>query len=253
MTLLQSILLGIVQGLTEFLPVSSKGHLALFQHFIPDFSQPGVLFDVVLHLGTVLAVLIYFRERVLAVLKDLRLLGLLLAATIPVGILGILFQKKIEHAFTDMKLTAACFIITGFILYFADRLKEGVKTEKTLYFGDALKIGLIQCLALLPGLSRSGTTISGGIFSGLSRKSAMEFSFLLSIPAILGAALVECRHLNREELAGVNPLIYFAGLVTAAVVGYLAIKGLLNILQKHKLYYFSIYLFILGTAILVFL
>lgn len=253
MSLLQSILLGILQGLTEFLPVSSSGHLALVQSFIKDFKQPGLVFDVSLHVGTILAVVIYFRKRIIEIFKNMKLLGLVLVATVVTGVIGIAFKDTFEKMFSDIRLVGAAFVITGIILIFAERVKEGKKTEKEMSWANALFIGLIQGIAIIPGISRSGSTIAGGLFTKLDRKFATEFSFLLSVPAVLGAAVLEGRHLTKSDMSGADPFIYLAGIIAAAAVGFLCIKLLVNLIQKKKLYYFSIYLFLLGTTVLIFM
>jgi undecaprenyl-diphosphatase len=250
MTLLESIILGIVQGLTEFLPVSSSGHLVIVQSFIKDFKQPGVLFDVTLHLGTVIAVVIYFRNRLLEIFKNLRLLGLVLAATVVTGFIGITFKDTFEAMFSNVRLVGAGLIITAIILMFAERVKPGNKTEKEMNWLQAIFIGLIQGIAIIPGISRSGSTISAGLFAKLDRKFAAEFSFLLSVPAVLGAAVLESRHLTKADMLNIDIIVYLAGLLVAAITGFFCTKLLVNIIQKQKLYYFSIYLLIIGTIVL---
>jgi len=251
MTLLQSILLGIIQGLTEFLPVSSSGHLVLIQSLLKGFKQPGLLFDVSLHVGTIIAVVIYFRKRIIEIFKNLKLLGLVLAATAVTGVIGVAFKDTFENMFSDVRLVGAAFVVTGIILLFAERVKEGNKTEKEMSWPNALFIGFIQGIAIIPGISRSGSTIAGGLFAKLDRKFATEFSFLLSIPAVLGAAILESRHLTKSDMAGVDPLVYLSGIFAAAIAGFFCIKLLVDLIQRKKLYYFSIYLFIIGTAVLM--
>lgn len=246
----EAILLGIVQGLTEFLPVSSSGHLVIVQSFIKDFKQPGVLFDVTLHLGTVIAVVIYFRKRLLEIFKNLRLLGLVLTATAVTGVIGYTFKDTFEAMFSNVRLVGAGLIITAIVLLFAERVKPGNKTEKEINWLQALFIGLIQGVAIIPGISRSGSTISAGLFAKLDRKFAAEFSFLLSVPAVLGAAVLESRHLTKADMLNIDIVVYLAGLLVAAITGFFCTKLLVNIIQKQKLYYFSIYLLIIGTIVL---
>ena len=253
MTIAESIILGIIQGLTEFLPVSSSGHLVIAQHFIKSFSQPGVLFDVTLHLGTLLAVIIYFRGRIIKILKDIKLLGFIVLGTIPAGILGVLFKKKFEAMFSDIKLVGLMLIVTGMVIFIADRIKKAEKDIKKMTWFDSIVIGAIQAVAIIPGISRSGSTISGGVFLGFDKKTAMEFSFLLSIPAILGAALLEARHATGTDFQDINITVYIAGLIVAAAIGYLSIKVLMNFLQKQRLYIFSIYVWVIGAIVLLIL
>lgn len=247
----EAILLGIVQGLTEFLPVSSSGHLVIVQSFIKDFKQPGVLFDVTLHLGTVIAVVIYFRKRLLEIFKNLRLLGLVLTATAVTGVIGYTFKDTFEAMFSNVRLVGAGLIITAIVLLFAERVKPGNKTEKEINWLQALFIGLIQGVAIIPGISRSGSTISAGLFAKLDRKFAAEFSFLLSVPAVLGAAVLEARHLTKSDVANIDLSVYLIGLIVAAITGFFCTKLLVNIIQKQKLYYFSIYLLIVGSIVLL--
>jgi len=253
MNIIEAIILGIVQGLTEFLPVSSSGHLVVLQSFFKNFSQPGILFDVTLHLGTALAVIIYFRKRVVEIFKNTKLLMLVLLATAVTGVIGVAFKETFEKMFTDVRLVGAAFIVTALILLFAERVKQGSKTEKEMSWLQALFVGLIQGIAIIPGISRSGSTISAGLFAKLDRKFAAEFSFLLSIPAVLGAALVQTRHLTKADMANIDPLIYLTGLIVAAVTGFFCTKLLVKIIQRQKLYFFSIYLLIIGTIVLAFL
>ncbi|OGF47133.1 MAG: undecaprenyl-diphosphatase UppP [Candidatus Firestonebacteria bacterium RIFOXYA2_FULL_40_8] len=250
MTLLESIILGIVQGLTEFLPVSSSGHLVVIQSFFKNFSQPGILFDVTLHLGTALAVVIYFRKRIVEICKNVKLLMLVLVATAVTGVIGVTFKDAFEKMFTDVKLVGAAFIVTALILLFAERVKPGNKTEKEMSWLNALFVGLIQGIAIIPGISRSGSTISAGLFAKLDRKFAAEFSFLLSIPAVVGAAVLQARHITKDDMVNNDIMIYITGLLVAAITGFFCTKLLVNIIQKQKLYYFSIYLLVIGTIVL---
>ena len=250
MTLLDAIVLGIVQGLTEFLPVSSSGHLVVMQSFLKNFSQPGVLFDVTLHLGTVIAVLLYFRKRFIKILTNKKLLLLLLVSTAVTGVIGVAFKDAFEKMFSDIKLVGASFIVTAIILLFAEKVKPGNKTEKEMTWLNALFIGLIQGIAIIPGISRSGSTIAGGLFAKLDRKFAAEFSFLLSVPAVLGAAVLQTRDLTKADMVNIDIVFYLSGLIAAAVAGYVCTKLLVQIIQKQRLNYFSIYLIIVGTIVL---
>ena len=250
MTLLDAIVLGIVQGLTEFLPVSSSGHVVVMQSFLKNFSQPGVLFDVTLHLGTVIAVLLYFRKRFIKILTNKKLLLLLLVSTAVTGVIGVAFKDAFEKMFSDIKLVGASFIVTAIILLFAEKVKPGNKTEKEMTWLNALFIGLIQGIAIIPGISRSGSTIAGGLFAKLDRKFAAEFSFLLSVPAVLGAAVLQTRDLTKADMVNIDIVFYLSGLIAAAVAGYVCTKLLVQIIQKQRLYYFSIYLIIVGTIVL---
>jgi undecaprenyl-diphosphatase len=248
MTILQSIILGVIQGLTEFLPVSSSGHLVFIQSLIKGFNQPGVLFDVVLHLGTLVAVIVYFKDRILKVSKDVKLLICIILATIPTGVIGVLFKDKFEVMFSNVKLVSISLMITGIIIFIADRIKDVNKDINMINWIDSVIIGIVQGIAIIPGISRSGSTISTGVFLKLNKKFAMEFSFLISIPAILGAMVLEVKDLTREELLNINYFAYIVGFFISAIVGYLSIKVLLNFLQKQRLYVFSIYCFIISLV-----
>ncbi len=251
MDLLNALILGIIQGLTEFIPVSSKGHLVIAQKLMQNFTEPPLLFDAVLHLGTAAVIIFYFRKRLKEIFTNARLVLMVVIATIPVAIAGYVFKHKIEDLFTNAQLTGVCFIIMGTVLYFADRQQNGVKSASETTWFDALLIGLAQVFALIPGISRSGSTISSGIFRGLDRKFAMEFSFLLSVPAILGAAGLKIKDALHDGAAQLNLLPFAAGFLAAAVIGYLTIKVLMNFLLKQRMYLFSIYLWIAGTLVLV--
>lgn len=271
-TFWQAILLGALQGLTEFLPVSSSAHLILAQRLLPGFSQTGILFDVMLHVGTLVAVLVYFREKVGgllrgAVSRDAAArraawkVALLLAVS--VGLTGALTLPLKQFALDGMEnlpRIGLALLVTSLLLTAAQavgsRRGEGGRTLEEMRFSDAALIGACQSFsALFRGLSRSGNTIAMGLFTGLSRRAAAEYSFLLSIPTILAAALVENVSQYRETgvvaVAGDDLGIYAAGMVTAAVVGYFAVAALLRLVVAMKLQPFILYCALLGTAVLV--
>ena len=178
MTNIQAIILGIIQGLTEFLPVSSSGHLVIFQSLFKNFNQPGITFDVTLHLGTLFSVLIFFYKDIVEIFKmrNIRLIILLVIATIPAGIIGILYKDKIEMLFLNIKLVGIALIFTGILLYLSDKIKRTYKDYSKINYFDALLIGIAQAFAIIPGISRSGSTISTGIFCKLKRETAVKFS-----------------------------------------------------------------------------
>jgi undecaprenyl-diphosphatase len=247
MNILSSILLGIIQGLTEFLPVSSSGHLVIVQQILPNFDQPGILFDVVLHAGTLLAVVVYYWRRLLKI--DTRYLSLLIIGTVPSFIAGTFFYGIFEEMFTSIKLVGYMLIITGTLNYLTDikiSRKHGSGQGPSL----SIMVGLAQAFAIVPGISRSGSTIFAGIKLGLKKKEAAEFSFLLSIPAILGANILEMIKLG--SIGDINITNYFIGFLSAFVVGYLSIKLVLKALVKSQFKYFAVYCLILGAAIIVF-
>ncbi|MEK7526620.1 MAG: undecaprenyl-diphosphate phosphatase [Patescibacteria group bacterium] len=245
MNIFNSVVLGIIQGLTEFLPVSSSGHLVVAQNLLPGFNQPGILFDVVLHLGTTLAVLIFYYKRIIQIVKsNSKYVWLLILATIPAVIAGVLFGDFLEASFSDLKAVAIQFLVTGVICILVDKYSG---TKETVNEKDSLLIGVAQAIAILPAISRSGSTILAGSILGIDKKKAAEFSFLMSVPAIVGANIWQfVKHGVTMETDIVN---YLAGFVTAFVFGYLSIKLVLTSLHERKFKYFGIYCFILGIIV----
>ena len=267
-TIVQAIILGIVQGLTEFLPVSSSAHLV----FITDILglQQNVAFDTLLHLGTLVAVVGYFWKDLVIIISSFfsslldifrgrfkegleetpfkKLSWLLLVGTIPAGLMGILLKNEFEALFNSILYVGIFLIITGLLLWGAERVKPGDKDVKDISFKNALVIGVAQGIAIAPGISRSGATIAAGLFSGLNRELAARFSFLLSIPAILGAALVQAKDITSFD---VSTIVLIAGFVSAAIFGYLAIKLLLKIIKERSLMIFAYYCWIVGMAAII--
>ena len=267
MSLFQALILGVLQGLTEFLPVSSSGHLVLGQHLLNVQNPEMLSFDVYVHFGTLISVCIIFRQDigriVLSLWHALRTrtlksayetdeyvrLGLaVLVGTIPAGIIGVMFHDQIAETFKDPKLVAVDLIVTGLIL-FLTRFTRGVK-PKRLGVASGFIVGLAQSVAILPGISRSGTTISTGLFLRLSPAMAAKFSFLLSIPVIAGAAILESKTVLRQGMEmGYGPFI--VGLIAAAITGYFAIKLLLRIIERGRFSWFAFYCFAVGIAGLI--
>jgi len=266
LTLFHSILLGIVQGLTEFLPVSSSGHLVLAEHFL-GVQDAGVTFEVVLHFGTLLAVFVAFRKeigRLFAVFfslfrrgpslssryreeADLRLLIYIVLATLPAVVIGLLFKDAIEAAFDDPRFVAWSLLFTGVLLALTLLASKG---KKSLNLTNTTIMGLAQALAIMPGISRSGSTISFGLFSGLRGEDAARFSFLLSIPAVLGATLVKMADLAAVPVTSGYSGQLLAGAAVAFLTGWLAIAAMLRILRHGKLYWFAPYCLVLGLIML---
>ena len=260
MTLNDALLLGLVQGLTEFLPISSSGHLAIVQHLLPGFSQPGLLFDVILHVGTLATVVLYFWADLWQLLccpfrRDAtaagyrRLLGLILLGSLPTAAIGLGFRTTFEAMFEQLPMIGLMLLITGALLFAAERWRPGNRELGQLGAVDVLLTGLIQGLAVAPGISRSGSTIAMLLFRGVAPQSAARFSFLLSLPAIAGAALLSLRHfeqLNSDEL-----FIYLAGGATAFFSGLLAIHLLLGILQRRRLIFFALYCWAVASLLFV--
>ncbi len=251
MNIYQSIILGIVQGLTEFLPVSSSGHLVIIQSIFKNFKQPGISFDVFLHFGTLFSVLIYFRNEILDILrlKNKKWIFLIIIATIPAGIVGILFKDFIENLFNNPILVAYALIFTGIILYCSDKIGSENKDDSNITFVDAAIIGIAQAFAIIPGISRSGSTVSVGIFCGLKRDVAIKFSFIMSIPAILGAVVLSLKDFSSINFSLYG--IYITGFFSSLIVGLLSLK-LLTILTKLKsLKFFSIYCWCIAVGVLI--
>jgi len=254
MSILEAIILGIIQGLTEFIPVSSSGHLAL-GHLFFGLEEEGLLFIVVVHVGTLVPVFVVFRKEIWALIKRpfQKTTFLLITATIPAVIVGLLFENRIEQAFTTLQTLAIGFVITGVVLILSDRLRKGTKKESDITWLDAALIGIAQAVAVFPGISRSGSTITAALSRGISRDEAAKFVFLMSIPVILGATILQIIHIARGSIAAyeLDFAVLSTGFVSAALSGYLAVNFLLAAIRKKKLRYFAYYVLTLA-AVLVF-
>jgi len=241
-----AILLGAIQGLTEWLPVSSSGHLALAQHYF-GWAAP-VAFDVMLHFGTLLAVIAYFWRDIKGLFyyraKGLQYLFLIVAALIPTAVIGLSFKSVFESMYSQPLLIAVALVITGVFLIVAERFSQPSQEPDV---GSAFLVGLAQGVAVAPGISRSGATIGMGLLSGFKREEAARFSFLLAIPAVIGAAALE--GVKSFTLAGLDPLGVIAGTVAAAVVGYWSIGFLYGFLKRGKLSPFAYYCFALAAVV----
>jgi undecaprenyl-diphosphatase len=257
-SLFHAIVLGIIQGLTEFLPVSSSGHLVLLQRFL-GFQGPDVVFDTCFHLGTWVAVCLCFRKDIWGICRALwrfdfnspsaRLFLMILIGTIPTAIIGLSFRDFFEGLFSRVVPTAVMLLITGSLLFMADRVKTSGASKKIIRASDALIIGIVQGLAIIPGISRSGSTISTGIFIGLERQGAATFSFLLSIPSIAGAGWLQASDIMQLQRDLLVPLL--VGTVLSAVTGYMAIKALLRFVIQRRLSFFSYYCWLVGCGVLL--
>ena len=282
MSLLQAILMGLIQGLTEFLPVSSSGHLALFKILFDVETDTGILFDVLLHVGTLAAicvvyykdiwrlivegccivrdaavnVVIFFRNRInkesdgyrrIVCNSYRKFVMLVIVSTIPTGIIGFMGKDVVEMASEILIVPGICLIVTGVLLIVADRIKDGDKLPKSVTYTNAFGVGIAQGIATLPGLSRSGTTITACLLSGYQRNFAVKYSFIMSIPAILGALVLELTDLKGLQVTAPDVACYVVGMLVAAVVGYICIKTMLVIVRKKKFTGFAIYCFIVGA------
>ena len=266
--LLEAIFLGVVQGLTEFLPVSSSGHLLLSQYFLGmDQDRFGLTFDAAIHTGTVLAVISYFWRDLLRMARafarslrgpnfeerDQRMAYLILVATIPAGVVGLLFQGFFETEVRSPWLVAFNLVLVGVLFIVGEAVGRQNRTSDKLGFKEALGIGLAQTVALFPGVSRSGGTITLGLFLGLRRDEAARFSFLMSVPITTAAALLSLADAFGSGINAGDALLFVAGSVTSGVVGYLAIRFLLNYLAGHSLRAFAYYRFALAAVVVTLL
>jgi len=254
LTTLEAIILGIVQGIAEFLPISSSGHLIVLQRVF-GMEEPALTFDIVVHVGSLLAIVIVFWRDIWALIKNpfQKMTGLLIVGTIPVVVAGFFLRNAIENYFRTGIWLAAAFTVTGFILLLADKFKKLPKEEKDITYMDALIVGFFQALALPPGITRSGTTIMGGLSRGINREAAAKFSFMLAIIAIAGAGTLELIQVLRGEVPSGN--VGFTqmaiGFIASFVVGYFSIRLLLKLIKACKLKYFSYYVWVLAALILL--
>lgn len=251
MTVLIAILLGIVQGLCEFLPISSSGHLVLLQRIF-GIEEGALFFTIMLHIGTLFAVFSVYYKDIWELLKApfQKRVGMLILALVPTVVMALLFNDVISSSF-DGRLLGFGFIITALLLLVCDKIREGKATQNTMRIHNALLIGLMQGVALFPGISRSGSTITGGLISGMERKSVADFTFILSIPAILGSIVLEVPSLIKAGLGEINWLSVIAGMIAAAVSGYIAIRLMLRVLKKKRFIHFAAYTGVLGLLIVL--
>ncbi len=254
MSIFEAIILGIIQGFAEFLPISSSGHLVLAQNIL-GVNEPGVFFDVLLHIGTLVPILIVYWKDLFELLKKpfQKYTYLLIIATIPAIVVTLLFEDTIDMLFQGTIFLGFGFLITGALLLFTDRPQKDTKSEKEISYLDALIIGCFQGVAIMPAVSRSGSTITASILRKLDRKTAAKFSFLMSIPAICGAfALQLVKIISGEvEIVSSDLLPYIFGFLASALSGYLAIRFMLVVIEKAKLKYFSYYVFVLGGFVIL--
>lgn len=297
MSIADAVLLGVVQGLTEFLPVSSSGHLVLVERFLEGFDRSNaLLFNVTLHLGTLLSVIVYYRRDLAGMIRrlldpsgasgagqtarrasgslppttpDRRFVGLIILAMIATALVGFPLRDFVAALFGDasgagppligdaqrLRLIGLALIVTGLLLAVSERMQIGKPGRKNLEWKDALLVGAAQGISVLPGISRSGTTIAAALFRGVDSVQAVRFSFLLSVPAIVGAelyALLTRSGAHVASVAGSDLPAYFLGTLAAFVVGILAIRIIVATAERGKLVYFALYCWILGGATIIF-
>ncbi len=271
MSVWEAILLGVVQGITEFLPISSSGHLILVPWLL-GWGEPGLMFSVGVHLGTLAAVIIYFRRDLFSMALALpkgvasgqplrdptsRLALIIVVGSIPAAIVGLTAGTALEDFFhaggggnLAIALVAVMLIVVALALGWAERVANHRRPIDDITMKDGVLIGLAQALALFPGVSRSGGTITAGLFLGFRREAAARFSFLLGVPAVLGAGLFEVRNLIDNGLAGGELPVFAAGILTSAIVGYLSIAFLLRFLVRHSTLIFIVYRIAFGLLVL---
>jgi undecaprenyl-diphosphatase len=255
MNIFETTILGIIQGLTEFLPVSSSGHLVLFQNLL-GFKEPELLLDCSLHFGTLLAVCVYFRNDLKKIVTEIwkgdfknphaSLALWIVVGSVPTAVIGLVFKAPLERLFGSVTIVGATLIVTGIIVALTRMIPEGFGTRTRVGLLAALAVGTAQGLAIIPGISRSGTTIVCALLLGLDRDLAGRFSFLLAIPAIIGALAIQI-DLDALERVGLVPLGF--GFFSSAIVGLLALKLLMGIVRKGHLYYFAPYCWVIGLVV----
>lgn len=289
MKFLQAIFMGIIQGCTEFLPVSSSGHLALFKSIFSVESEAGILFDVLLHVATLISICLVFYKDILKLIveffgmcKDIfgnivilckslsnptqqgfnrvitnpfrKFVLLIIVSTIPTGLIGIFMDDVVEYASTSLIITGICLLSTGVILFISDYLPDKGKKLKEASYTDAFCVGITQGVATLPGISRSGTTITACLLCGFDRKFAAKYSFIMSIPAVLGALILELSHIGEEAITGSDVGAYIIGMIIAGVVGFFALQLTMKFVVSKYFKYFGFYCMGMGLiSIIVFI
>lgn len=290
MNLFEAIILGFIQGVAEFLPVSSSGHLAIFKNFF-GLEEAGIAYDILLHVGTLVAVFIcfwsdiwelivngvgivvdacknigrffsnlfnknnkeYTKKEYIEVISTpfRRYVMLIIVATIPTGIMGILLKDMIESVSATLIVPGICLLMTSVILLIADNSKDGNENEENVSYKKAGFVGICQGFATMPGISRSGTTVTACLLAGMDRAFAVKFSFIVSIPAIIGAAILDLPDLFTTGVTGSEMINYAAGTLVSGVVGYVCIKTMLKIVRKKKFKVFSIYCAVMGLISII--
>ena len=286
MTIVQAIILGVIQGLTEFLPVSSSGHLAIMKNILRMDLETGALYDVLLHVATLVAICIVMRKDIvklilefISIVRDVftnflifidrithkddqyyikimssayrRFVVLIIVSSIPTAIIGFLLNDIIETVENELLVPGICLIATAVIILISDFLADGTKKPKDATVYDAFAIGTAQGIATLPGLSRSGSTITACILCGFDRKFAVKYSFIMSMPAIFGALILKLSKISSETVTGGDIAVYIVGMIIAAVVGYFALIFTTRLVQKKSFKYFAFYCFGIGVVSII--
>lgn len=273
MTYLESIILGLAQGLAEFLPISSSGHLALLQYFFGVDAEQVLPFAVLLHLGTLISVFIVYWADIIALIKELgaclkdiftgkgprvnanptRRLGfMIIVATIPTAVIGLLFNDLFSAMYLSLPFIGIGLLFTGTILWIAERMGSRRKNVQTMNFRNACFVGVMQGIAIWPGISRSGSTLFGSLIVGLNREFAVKYAFLISIPSILGSVVLEAPDAFHAgmDMALIGPVI--VGVLVSAVSGLIAIKTMIRIVSRKRLTGFSVYTWLLGALVILY-
>ncbi|MCK4503594.1 MAG: undecaprenyl-diphosphatase UppP [Desulfuromonadales bacterium] len=260
MNYLHACLLGLIQGLTEFLPVSSSGHLAITQHFLPGFEQPGLFFDVLLHAATTLAVIIYFRADIWNLLscyfhhdeaaqKDRHILHMLILGSIPTAIIGLTGKDFFTGLFDNLLVIGCMLIVTASFLTLAEKIRRtNGRPLSKINPTDTILVGIVQGFAIIPGISRSGSTIACLLLRGIDGEAAAKFSFLLALPAVGGAMLLSLKDLQHVTAAAIPA--YSLGALIAFLSGLFAIRCLMNVVRRKRLIGFAIYCVLVGSGII---
>ncbi len=267
MEITKALILGLLQGITEFLPISSSGHLILAEKILGLDVSELKSFDVALHIGSLLAILVYFWNDIFKMISaffkwitgkvsfndpHLKLIFLIIIGTIPAVIIGFIFGNTIDQIFRDYRIVAINLGIVGLIFILAEIIYRKRKISKEITWFKAIIIGFCQAIALIPGISRSGATITGGLFSGIDRASVAKFSFLLGIPAILGAGILTFTEVSKAEVFNVGFVSLSVGFLGAFISGLVSVHFLMRFLKKHSLNIFAIYRIILSLVVLIF-
>jgi len=248
MTIIDALILGIIQGLTEFLPISSSGHLVIGQELL-GITIPGNHFEVMVHLGTLCSVITIFRFDIWQLLKTLtssdtkKYIGAIIIGTIPAVIFGLVFKDLITASFDNIKIVALTLLITGLVLLSTKFVKHG---SKNISIGRGFIIGIAQAIAIIPGISRSGMTISMGLFLGIKSEKAAKFSFLLAIPAIAGAGVLTSLDLSEPATVSLNWVALLTGFLSSYIVGAISLKWLLGLIETGKFHWFGVYCIFIG-------
>mgnify|MGYP000873811108 FL=1 len=254
---IQAIILGIIQGLTEFFPVSSSGHLVIFQQLL-GIQESGITFEVMVHFATLLSVICVFWRDIVRIATNFRhekqerhFVLMLILGTIPTGLMGVFFNDFFTNLYDSPLVTGFMLLFTGMLLFTLTRLTPGHKQELSMTAADALLISVAQGIAIIPGISRSGSTITAALWRGLDRETAVRFSFLVSIPVILGATVFELKDFALSGFSGLNSSIWW-GAGAAFAAGIFAIRTFVKFLQKGKFYYFAYYCWFAGAVTILY-